>query len=188
MHCRLVLFCLFFTTSLVFLTGCDNGIGPQPSDDYASDEAPAWSPDGGRIAYFHWEANPEREGGYPTGLYVLTLATGARSLAVEGNASNPDWSPDGERIAFDAGDLFTVRPDGSDLRRATDFGSAFFPAWSPDGQRIAFDTSYEDPRGAYALWLVHPDGSGLRDISEHGGGSGVMQTGLPRAKSSTSGS
>ena len=43
-------------------------------------------------------------------------------------------------IAFDSGgDVYTVRPDGSDVTRLT-HGSAwdYDPAWSPDGSRIAF--------------------------------------------------
>ena len=169
---RCILRCSFFVCGLgVFgIGGCDGGIFPLPPDDFASDGAPAWSPDGHRVAYFHVETSPAREGGYPTGLYVLDLETGERTLVVEGNANNPDWSPNGERLAFDAGDVFTVRPDGTDMQQVTNFGSAFFPAWSPNGERIAYDTSYEDPHGAKAVWIIRPDGTDPVDVSEHGTG------------------
>ena len=153
--------------------GCDtaSNTGPgEPTPSLSRDTAPAWSPDGTRIAYAHVQLDPDAPGAYPTGLYVLDLGSGARTLVAEGNVSNPDWSPDGEWLAFDAGDVFVARADGRERRRVTDFGSAFFPAWSPDGSRIAFDTSYEDPRGAYAIWIIDPDGGGLVDISEHGAG------------------
>ena len=50
-----------------------------------------------------------------------------------------DWSPDGSRILFsawsdDAGQLFTVDADGSNLRKVSD---DIFAVFSPDGSRIA---------------------------------------------------
>jgi Tol biopolymer transport system component len=72
--------------------------------------------------------------------------TGRRTLLPHGSSAS--WSPDGRSLAvIDAGDLFTLRGDGSDQRRLTrwnvSYGSipagsgAASPAWSPDG-RIAF--------------------------------------------------
>jgi Tol biopolymer transport system component len=64
------------------------------------------------------------------------------------NAGNPDWSPNGKRIVFNshfegqaAANVFTVEPDGSNLRRLTNNprGRSFWdPVWSPAGNRIAF--------------------------------------------------
>src|SRR3954452_478065 len=58
----------------------------------------------------------------------------------------PSWSPDGTRIAFGSGrtdpdptddvqisDIFTMRPDGTDIRKVTDsVGDSEKPTWSPD--------------------------------------------------------
>jgi Tol biopolymer transport system component len=51
--------------------------------------------------------------------------------------------------------VFTIKPDGSGLRRLTPSGSDVASyEWAPDGSRIA----YLDSQGA--LWLVRPDGTG----------------------------
>jgi dipeptidyl aminopeptidase/acylaminoacyl peptidase len=53
------------------------------------------------------------------------------------------------------GDIVTMNPDGSGLRRLT-YG--FDPAFSPDGSQIAF-ARWDEPRG---LWVINADGSGER--------------------------
>lgn len=70
---------------------------------------------------------------------------------VSGNF-DPKWSPDGSRIVFHSysgptgavSDIFTIKGDGSDLRRLTRDLDAVAPAWSPDGSRIAFFSSGGD--------------------------------------------
>jgi TolB protein len=82
-----------------------------------------------------------------------------------------DYSPDGSRIVFvRTNDLrkrgntavFVVNIDGSGLRQLTPWGTGGTPSWSPDGQWILFDS-----RGF--LFVVHPDGSGQRQIHLHAG-------------------
>jgi hypothetical protein len=51
-----------------------------------------------------------------------------------------------------AGDLYTVRPDGSDLRRLTTTGVASWPEWTPAGQ-IRFRGG-----GPNQFWLMDADG------------------------------
>ena len=158
---------------VVMMSGCDSNVqrdttGPDP-EVFPTDRTPAWSPGGDRIAYFH-DAGETDDTTDVSGLYVLDLRADSTWLMAEGSARHPDWRPDGERIAFSAGNIYTVRPDGSNLQRLTDFGDSFHPDWSPDGKRLAFDTSYRDENGAHVIWLMDPDGNRLTDISEHGVG------------------
>jgi len=100
--------------------------------------APAWSPDGRRIAVT-CDGNPGDE------ICVVDATTGTVSkptcpLGVCNNRfRDPTWSPDGARIAM-GGDfgVSVMNADGSGLRT---FGVGRFfshPAWSPDGTRIAY--------------------------------------------------
>jgi len=155
--------------ALTLASGCDSAGPPDQPDVQRVDRFPAWSPSGDRIAYLH-DAGPTEDTTDVTGLYVRDLTADSTWLAVEGLVTSPDWRPDGKRIAFAAGDIYTVRPDGSDPKQITDFGDSFFPTWSPNGSRLAFDTSYRDENGAHVVWLVDPDGSNLKDISKHGVG------------------
>jgi hypothetical protein len=91
--------------------------------------APAWSPDGQRIAFVVrgdlWDAD----------------ADGSHRRLVVAKADQPAWSPNGRRLAFTrAGVVYTVRVDGLDERK---LATGAHPSWSPDGERIALDRDDE---------------------------------------------
>jgi WD40 repeat protein len=95
---------------------------------------PAWSPDGGAIAYIRAAAGND--------LMVLDLATG-RSRVVLPDVVYAAWSPDGSRlvVARPTSDL-ALEIDVTDLHgnlTTVSTTPAFgYPAWSPDGRQIAF--------------------------------------------------
>src|SRR5262245_1878163 len=66
------------------------------------------------------------------------------------------------RIAFVQGpDIYTMNPDGSDVRQLTAFtddNPAFLENWSPDGKQLAF-SRFPAPDFFGQLWVMNADGS-----------------------------
>jgi Tol biopolymer transport system component len=122
------------------------------ADSPAADTAPAFSPDGERIAF-----RSERDGG---GLFVMG-STGESVKRLTREGFDPAWSPDGSQIVYATSDgqnpwnrdsmsrLRVAPVAGGEPRDLTKDGDAVQPAWSPDGRWIAY-------------WGLH--GGGQRDI------------------------
>ena len=91
----------------------------------------------------------------------VLLATGGvlLVLAVPATATFPGKNG---RIAFISGpDVYTMKPDGSDVKQLTSFGSddsAYWESWSPDGKQIVF-VEFRPPDFLGQLWLMNADGS-----------------------------
>lgn len=94
----------------------------------------------------------------------------------EGTWMSVDISPDGRTIAFDLlGDLYTMpiegSADGSGVRCVSEgIQWDMQPRFSPDGKWIAFvsDRTGENGKGGDNIWIMKPDGTGLRQISKEG--------------------
>ncbi len=118
--------------------------GESPQSALASSEpiiSPAWSPNGGQLAYVSFEARK------PT-IYVHEVATGKRHLVAnfKGSNSAPAWSPDGKTLALtlsrDGGsqlNLLDVTVAGSQPRRIAQSSSIDTePVFTADGKTIYF--------------------------------------------------
>lgn len=101
------------------------------------------------------------------------------TVALPGFLSDPAWSPDGRSIALtlDQGTvqipLYIVNSNGSRPRLvALVADMAQSPQWSPDGRLIAVTglTGCGGPCVIPALYVVRPDGSGLRKLADNIGG------------------
>ena len=84
----------------------------------------------------------------------------------------PLWSPDGELIAFSSNragnsEVFTVRPDGSDMTQITDVGATtYVSSWSADGKRMLVES---DVSGDREIYLVTLGGSAFERLTRHEG-------------------
>jgi TolB protein len=134
--------------------------------------APAWSPDGRRLAFVVGKNAPgSRDIAGKVDLYVSgSNGRRLRRLIRASRVGAASWSLDGKRLAFvrsaatgNGSSLWIVAASGGDARRVTHGSIDLEPSWAPNGRTIAFVRV--DP-GTYqgGIWLVRPDGSGLRRI------------------------
>ncbi len=83
----------------------------------------------------------------------------------EGTWLSLDVSPDGKSIVFELiGDIYTLPIEGGKAK-LIDGGMSFDsqPKFSPDGQWIAF---LSDREGSENIWIMHPDGTGVKQVSK----------------------
>jgi TolB protein len=129
---------------------------------------PALSPDGSSIAFAGGPSEQSLD------LYVAAPdGSHPRSIVAGGVEWPIAWSPDSSRIAFvrraPEGDaIWIVKADSAEAHRVLE-GSWTGVAWSPTGEGLAVTGAPPSPTGnkenGYGLYVVQPDGSGLRRLT-----------------------
>ncbi len=156
-------------------------------DDKEDVVAPAFSPDGTKIAFAgHIDGE--------TDIFVINAdGTGKRRLTDwRGSDGHPTWSGDGQRIFFNSDrntpdvsrgwgerihDVYSMKTDGSDVRQLSDCKSiCTAPSSSPDGRYLAYRRiinvpgkrwTQEDAPRRSEVYIADIDGSNARNLTNH---------------------
>jgi Tol biopolymer transport system component len=138
-----------------------NPINLTPNTPEDDDSAPAYSPDGRRIAF-----RSSRDGG---GIFVMG-STGESVRRLSDVGFDPAWSPDGRFLVADSegpsdpldrgtrSSLWVIDVENGEKRLLTE-GDAVQPDWSPGGERIAYWSVEDTTGGRRDLWTIRADGS-----------------------------
>ena len=149
----------------------DNG-GIRRYTTFLEDASPAWSQDGGNIAFFS-----RREGDRQSRMYRVNINDGDELKLHDGPATifgeAPSWLPDGRivyRVVFPEKGIAVMNGDGSNSKITVADDQATAPTASPDGKFVAF-MSLSD--GNWEIFRVNLDGSGLRRLTQVAGNDGL---------------
>ena len=143
--------------------------------------APAWSPDGRRIAFERYGPGPYGQG---WAIHVMNADGSGQTRLIEGGR-RPAWSPSGHGLVYECApralcDFFPASGRGKRVTEPPEpeYVADVSPAWSPDGTTIAFASGRPDvafcpsdacqPGAAYKLHTVRADGSRLTRLPDGG--------------------
>ena len=139
----------------IYLVDSDGENVTRVTSDGSISLSPAWSPDGGRLAYTSFR------GGQPF-LYERDLGTGADRVLSDRNGINitPAYAPDGRTVAFGTTvggntEIATVGPGGLRQHTQSRGFDNLSPTWAPDGRRFAF---VSDRLGEPQIYVLTPGG------------------------------
>ena len=135
---------------------------------------PSFSPDGKRVAFQSTPltdvAATSAPGLSPSTIWIVgTNGGSAISVTTAGNPRGghgaPTWSPDGSRLYFvtseprlSQAEIWSIKPDGTDLVRLHAGTQLYEPRVSPDGKAVWFGAKSE--HGSYALYHLPLDDDG----------------------------
>jgi TolB protein len=127
--------------------------------------APAWSPDGGTIAFTVLDkSDPNASEQWPD---LFTVRPDGSHLAQltrtpKWEEDSPDWSPSGRLLAYGRAfggvceeQIALIRSNGTERRRVRAGCSAGSPAWAPNGRRMLIGAVYGERAG---IWIIRLSG------------------------------
>jgi len=133
---------------------------------------PSWSADGKQVVYRSWGPNE-------MGLRVLKVQDHSVRVLTNRSDNLPYWSPDGSHILFTRSedgnfDIYTMKPDGPEIRRMTTFPAndahavCKYIMWNSGeygfkDEAALYDNSFQ-PYGS--IWMMKADGSDKRQLTD----------------------
>ena len=106
---------------------------------------------------------------------LTRLTPKGTTTAVVFSYDSVSWSPDGTKVAVAAAkepfwntsihSVYVASADGSSFKRVGPRGNIWDAVWSPDGRWIAFSMATKATGGLFQLYLMHPNGSGVRQLT-----------------------
>jgi TolB protein len=115
----------------VYIMDVDGLNTRRTSFDSAYSDSAAWSPRGDKLAY----VSRDRWGYFQVVVKDLAKDDVTKLTRGRWNSENPRWSPDGRHIVFSSNrfgtyDVYTMKADGTDVRRLSKGGDCRTPDWS----------------------------------------------------------
>jgi TolB protein len=133
--------------------------------------APAWSPDGTKLAYSLFTRHHNNVKNIDLYEFDFTTSTIRLLSNRKGINSGAAYSPDGKKIALTMSfrgnpEIFTLNPvDNTVTRITSSFGFDVDPTWSPDGSKMAFVSSRT---GTSMVFSMNADGSKVQRLTYAG--------------------
>lgn len=135
----------------------------------ANNRRPAWSPDSKKLAFVS-------DKGGSNDIWIMNAdgTQQTRVTTLPDQENDPSFSPAGDKIVFsamanDAAALMIANTDGSGLKPLTTARISIHdwePNWGVNG--IVF-TSNRDTSDEHKIWVIQPDGTGLRKVANLAG-------------------
>jgi Tol biopolymer transport system component len=129
------------------------------TNNAATDDEPAWSPDRSHIAFVSdRDGSPE--------IYIMNAdgSNVVRRTFSQSNSQNPAWSPDGTRIAYSDGSVWVVGAESGSPSLLYRAGVRVIePSWSPDGSKLAL--VLPDDILGYYISTINTDGTNFTALT-----------------------
>ena len=137
------------------------------TNNAATDDEPAWSPDGSHIAFVS-----DRTGHFE--IYIMNAdgSNVVRRTFLENYTQSPTWSPDGSRIAYrssgnDSANISVVGAmSGSPSVLFEALGRILDPSSSPDGTKLALVSDRFAYDFVYDIFTINADGTNLVALTD----------------------
>ena len=138
---------------------------------------PSFSPDGKKIVFRSWGAEND-------GLRILNLEDNSVKILTTEYDNLPFWSPDGKLISFTRRhdgnnfDIYTIKPDGTDLRQLTSSPANDAHAfWTADSKHLMWSsgiygfkdevTLYDNTFQPYGtIFIMNADGTDKKQLTD----------------------